>query len=168
MKLPCMILCLMTFQLIGQQIEINNYQISQDGVVSIDFRIKQSHSSRERYDVLFYSSLDGYSVPIKYKVEDVKPGESQKATFSGEEQFGGYNGEFQIKLVAQATVFPIKISPINKGLKIGKSTNISWSDYHESGPYEVSLYQGLQLKSKLATGLASTQYVGKIPKSLKK
>jgi len=70
--------------------------------------------------------------------------------------------------VAQASTFPIKIDPIKKGLKMGKNASFSWSDYHESGPYEISLYQGLQLKSTLASGITSTQYTGKIPKSLDK
>lgn len=168
MKLPSLILCLAVFSASGQQIKINNYQVAPNGTVNVDFTVEQSHSSREIYDVLFYSSIDNFNQPIAFKVENVKPGESKRASFSGSEQFGGYNGTFQLKLVAQASTFPIKIAPLDKGLKIGKTNSISWMDYHDSGPYDVSLFQGRQLKSKLATGLTSTRFTGEIPKSLEK
>lgn len=168
MKLPTLILCLITFSAVGQQIKINNFQVAQNGTVNVDFTINPSHSDREVYDVLFYSSIDNFNRPIAYKVENVKTGVSRNTSFSGSEQFGGFTGQFQLKLVAQASTFPIRITPIDKGLKIGKTNNISWMDYHDSGPYDVSLYQGQQLKSKLATGLTSTRYSGQIPKSLEK
>ena len=168
MKLPILTLCLAVFTASAQQVKINNYQVAPDGTINVDFTIDQSHSSREVYDVLFYSSIDNFNRPIAYKIENVKPGVSKKASFSGSEQFGGHDGSFQLKLVAQASTFPIKIMPIDKGLKIGKSNSISWTDYHESGPYDVSLFQGRQLKSKLATGVTSTRFTGVIPKSLEK
>ena len=168
MKLLSLILCFTCFCALSQQVRVNDYTIDESGTVNVDFTIAQSHSSREIYDVLFYSSVDNFSDPIAFRLENVKAGENKRATFSGSEQFGGYNGPLQLKLVAQATIFPIKISPIDKGLKIGKTNTISWMDYHGSGPYDVSLYQGTQLKSKLASGISTTSYTGEIAKSLVK
>ncbi len=168
MKLPSLIFCLFAFSAFSQQIKINNYEVRPDGMINVDFTIDQSHSSRELYDVLFYSSIDDFRNPIRFKAENVRPGVSKKVSFSGSEQFGGYSGQFQLKLIAQASTFPIKLMPLEKGLKIGKSNTISWVDYHDSGPYDISLYQGTQLKSKLASGLSTTRYTGQVPKSLEK
>jgi len=167
-KLPILLIGLLTYSAHSQQIKVNDYQVDVNGTVNIDFTIEQSHSSREVYDVLFYSSIDEFTLPIEFKVENLKPGTRKKVSFSGSEQFGGYGGSFQLKLVAQASTYPIQVMPLDKGLKIGKSNTISWTDYHESGPYDVSLYQGGQLKSKLATGLIGTRFNGLIPKSLEK
>ena len=162
------IVCLLgIFPILAQTIHTSNFEIS-DQQVQFDFRIEPKHTERERYQLKIYHSGNNYTEPINYQLNNLIPNRSYKASFDGGNQIGSFDGDILFRLTIEATQFPIELSDAPKSLKIGKNANISWFDYHEEGPYDVKLYQGLQEKSTLAEGIESTSYSGKIPKSLEK
>ncbi len=168
-RLTYLILLVHIGYLHGQQISIDSLNVSGDGIVSFNFLVRANQSVREQYDVSVFTSKDDYQKPIDVSLPSIQPNTTYSVSFNGPDKIGEFAGPIQFKLEARASVFPVKIESVSSDvLKIGKKVEISWSDYHESGWYNIELYQEEELKKKLIGHHRGTTFETTLPKDLEK
>ena len=148
---------------------MNNIQISQDGIISLNIQIEASNSEREEYELFIYTSKDDFQQPLDLDLGTFKTNTSYPIEFDGLRKIGEFEGSLQLKLKAEATRFPVMIENISKEkLKLGKEFTINWSDHNESGWYNVELYQNGDFVAKLIGHHRGLSLEGEIPKDLDK
>jgi hypothetical protein len=97
------------------------------------------------------------------------PGRAYQFSFDGNEQVGYFEGNLEFRFDISATTFPVEMLPSNaKTLKKGKSYTINWSDFNQSGTYDIELLKSGQVFQVLETNYSGTSYTSVIPKSTAK
>ncbi len=154
---------------VPQSLEINNLTVDEEGIVTFSALINASHSNRERYNMLIYSSIDAFSQPIDFTYKDMVPGQTYEISFDGNEQFGQYKGDVLFKFDVMASTFPVKVNvPENQVFKLGKKMNFSWQDYHNVNSYDIELYRRGNMVQTLAEDHTGQSFNGILPKQLDK
>lgn len=152
----------------AQELRIINLDVSPEGLVSFRALIESHHSWRETYELKVYSSADDYKKALGLNLNSLKVGNPLDVSFDGPQVIGGYKGSLQFKFVAQATTFPVEVTMNESKFKRGKSINITWKDFHESGWYDVEMYRGGSLFKELVANHRGTSYTAKLPKKMPK
>ncbi len=154
---------------LAQDVTVSNLSLSESGEVSFNFQISAKSSAREVYDIIIYSSKDNYTNPLDVQLNSLSPQVDYSVKFDGLEKIGPFDGVLQFKLKAVATLFPVRVEEMeNTKLKRGKSVLVSWNDYHESGWYNVDLYQNGEVKANLISNHRGLSYESELPKDLEK
>ncbi len=154
--------------LYSQSLQISNLGTEPGGKVSFTAEIDKSHSDRELYQLQIYSNLDGFQTPLDFEFSGMKPGEPYDISFEGNEVFGTYQGDVQLRFDVVATTFPIRVDQIDKNFKPGKKVSLAWTDFHNVNNYNIELYQGINLVQTLASGHRSKQFEGVLSKDVEK
>jgi len=162
------LIVLTTLYSFAQDIEIQNLRATREGQIAFDYTIAKGHSDRERYDVQIFTSADNYAKPLAIQISDIPPEQNQKVSFRGADHFPqGYSGSVRIRLVAEATLYPVQITNYSKKIKMGATMNISWQDAGNNSNYDVVLKQAGK-SNTLANGVSGTSYSGTLPADLGK
>lgn len=152
----------------SQNIALKNLQATREGQITFDYAITKGHSDRERYDVKIFTSADNYAEPLNIRISEVPPEQGQKVTFRGADHFpSGYSGSVRIRLVAEATLYPVQILDYSKKVKAGAQMNISWQDAQNNSSFDVVLIQDGQ-PSTIANRVTGTSYSGTLPENFGK
>lgn len=162
------ILILVLMQARSQNLRITNLDIDPEGKVSFTALIESHHSWRENYELKVYSSADNYSKPLGLNLSALNPGSPLNVSFDGSQKIGNFKGTIQFKFIAEATAFPVEITLNESKFKRGKSVNIIWKDYHESGWYDVEIYRGGTLYKSFVKNHRGTSYTAALPKKMPK
>ena len=153
--------------LYGQEVIMDNLR-SAKGEISFDYQINSDHSSRERYTIFIYTSADDFKQPLNISIKEVLPDELHTFTFKGAQYLpAGYSGALRLKLVAEATVFPVIITDVSKKVKPGGALEISWKDAERGHRYDVQLIKDGQITS-IAHGIPDYSFSGNLPSTMEK
>lgn len=152
----------------GQSINVSDLAVSDQGTVSFRYTIAQKFSNREYYKLEVFSSANNYTSALSLNLDPVQAGQLKRVEFDGPAIVGEHKGELQFKFKAEATVFPVQITTTAKKFKSGKNITISWDDFHESGWYDVELYQDGLIRKTLVKNHRSTIYTADLPKKMDK
>jgi DUF971 family protein len=153
---------------IGQSIIINDLTVAEGGTISFSYTVNPKFSDRESYQLQVFSSTDNFTKALPLSLPTVKAGELRVASFSGPQMLGNYEGALQLKFKAVATAFPVQITTTAKKFKSGKNITISWDDFHDSGFYDVDLYQNGYVNKSLAKSHRGNSLTTPLPKKLPK
>ena len=74
----------------------------------------------------------------------------------------------QLRFRAVATSFPVQITTTDNKFKPGKNITISWDDFHDSGFYDIELYQSGYVAKSLGKSHRGTTITASLPKNLEK
>ena len=152
----------------AQSIQVTNLKVEPNGRISFDYLVDKHHSDREVYKLELYSSVDQFNRPLNVDLAPVKVGQSQKATFNGPSIIGNYSGDLQLKFKVTAVEFPVEITSTPSKFKSGKNVTISWTDFQDSGWYDVELYKNGSLIKSLAGNHRGTSLSTQLPKKMEK
>lgn len=153
---------------IGQSIRIDDLNVAEGGTISFSYTVDPKFSDRESYQLQVFTSTDNFTKELPLNLPNVKAGELRVASFNGPQLLGNYQGALQLKFRAVATAFPVQITTTAKKFKSGKNITISWDDFHESGFYDVELYQNGYINKSLAKSHRGTSLTTPLPKKLDK
>jgi hypothetical protein len=119
--------------------------------------------------VQIFGSHDNYQVPLDLDLQNLAPREAHTVSFEGLDKVGPFEGDIQFKLVAEATLFPVKVLPSTvRRVKKGGRLQINWFDHQGEGPYDIELRKNGNLVHSIATGVAGTSHIAELPQSLKR
>ncbi len=152
----------------GQSISVDNLTVSEGGMISFSYTVNPKFSDRESYQLQVFSSTDNFTKALPLNLPAVKAGELRTASFSGPQVLGSYEGSMQLKFRAVATAFPVQITTTAKKFKKGKNITVSWEDFHDSGFYDIELYQNGYITKSLAKSHRGTSITTTLPKNLEK
>ncbi len=156
------------FSLQAQSIQVSNLAIDDEGKVSFRYSVAQKYTGRESYQLQVFTSADEFKSAIPLTLAPVAAGETKSVSFDGPELIGDYAGPLQFKFTVEATKFPVRITSTENKFKSGKSITISWEDYHESGWYDVELYEGGYISKTLASNYRGKLLSTSLPKKMTK
>lgn len=161
------------FLLIGltlwsQSLQVTNLRAESNGRISFDYQINPHHSDREVYKLELYSSVDQFRTPLKVDLAPAPVGRTNKASFNGPAVIGNYSGDIQFKFKVTAVEFPVEITSTPSKFKSGKTITVSWTDFHDSGWYDVELYKNGSLVQALAGSHRGTTFSTQLPKKMEK
>lgn len=153
---------------LGQSIIVDNLNVSASGTISFSYTVNQKFSDRENYQLQVFTSTDNFTKALPLNLPAVKAGELRTASFSGPQLLGNYEGSMQLKFRAVATAFPVQITTTAKKFKSGKNITISWEDFHDSGFYDIELYQNSYISKSLAKSHKGNSITTPLPKKMDK
>lgn len=152
----------------AQELSISGFNVSERGQVEFGVYIASSHSDRERYDLIIYSSADDFRDPLDLSITNLAPGEVYPIEFDANQLVGSFEGELRFRIDIKASVFPIKADLKEKpSFRRGKEIDISWTDYHNSGPYDVELRRGDDV-IEMAKNVSANEITTALPKDMEK
>ncbi|MEP0365837.1 MAG: hypothetical protein ABJN36_10150 [Cyclobacteriaceae bacterium] len=152
----------------SQDLRIMNLDINDDGKVSFTALVRSHHSSRETYELKVYTSADNYAKPLDLNLKTLKVDAPLDVNFDGMTKIGNFKGSIQFKFVAEATAFPVQVKIVGDKFKRGKKMTVSWTDYHESGWYDIEMYRGGTLFKSMVKNHRGTSYSVDLPKKMPK
>lgn len=152
----------------GQTINVENLNVSDGGNISFSYTVNPKFSERETYQLQVFTSTDNFAKALPLNLPAVKAGELRTASFSGPQLLGNYEGSMQLKFRAVATAFPVQITTTAKKFKKGKNITVSWEDFHDSGFYDIELYQEGYISKSLAKSHRGNSITTTLPKNLEK
>ncbi|MEP4533457.1 MAG: hypothetical protein ABJ004_10240 [Cyclobacteriaceae bacterium] len=151
----------------AQELSIDQLEVSNEGVVSFTCSVIQHHSSREEYSLFIYTSVDDFNEPLNVEVGTLRPGQLTTVSFDGNEIIGDFDGNIEFDFRLKAVTFPVEVMLEKRKFKKGKKINVRWTDFHESGWYDLELYQNGESVHRLIGNHRGTYYSGKLPKDIK-
>lgn len=152
----------------AQTLVVSELLISDDGIVSFSCMVSAHHSDREEYEISVYSSADNFEKELPVDINSVRPGVTLPVSFDGNQVIGDFDGFIEFDIQLSATTFPVQITSTNKKMKKGKEVTISWQDFHESGWYDIEIYQNDFLFNKLIANHRGTSFTTTLPKKMPK
>lgn len=152
----------------AQTIDVTDLAVSDQGTVSFRYTIAQKFSDREQYKLEVYTSADNYTSALPLNLDPVPAGQLKRVEFDGPAVVGDFKGQLQLKFKVEASIFPVRITTTAKKFKSGKNITIAWDDFHESGWYDVELYQDGLIRKTLVKNHRSTIYTADLPKKMDK
>ncbi|MEO9476461.1 MAG: hypothetical protein ABJG41_13045 [Cyclobacteriaceae bacterium] len=151
----------------AQKLSIDKLEVSNEGVVSFTCSVTQHHSPREEYNLFIYTSVDDFNEPLNVEVGTLRPSQLTTISFDGNEVIGDFDGNIEFDFRLKAVTFPVEVTMEKRKFKKGKKINVRWTDFHESGWYDLELYQNGVSVHRLIGNHRGTYYSGKLPKNIK-
>ena len=151
----------------AQEVRLDGYRIDSAGQVSFTCTVSKHHSDREQYRLAVYTNKDLFKAPLPLELPFLGAGRPERIVFDGGSMVGDYDGYLTLDVRAEAVVFPVEVSAPVKA-KRGKEIELSWSDFHGTGSYDVALYQSGGAQVPLAKGHAGNYLAAKLPKTTAK
>lgn len=152
----------------AQTLKVENLSISPDGKVKFSCIVYPHHSDREEYEIKIFTSADNFQKPLPLQLNSLRPNVPLPVSFDGNKMIGDFDGAIEFDVRISATIFPVQVTTNGDKLKRGKSIIISWNDFHESGWYDVDIYQRDILYQKLVGNHRGTSYTTILPKKMPK
>jgi hypothetical protein len=155
----------------AQQVDIRNFTVSEDGILTLEYLIKASHSQRETYTVHFYSSADNFQSKWDFKQENIAANKVIVVTLKLQDHLpSNFQGNLQFRLKAEATTFPVRITAFDEKVKMNAQTHLAWVSSRNDSNYDIKLvrqgetiflaknYQGVHFNGKLPEGIGKGKY----------
>lgn len=152
--------------LLAQDIQIQSFQVAENGIISFDFTVSPKYSLQERYTVYIYSSADNFQKPLSVSFTDVIPNQSTIATINGPMELQGYSGPLSFKLSAVASLFPVRVLNAPKKLIKGREFIITWESIRDR--HSIELVDKNNRVIELSPRVAGRSYTGETPGNLKR
>jgi Ser-Thr-rich glycosyl-phosphatidyl-inositol-anchored membrane family len=160
---------LISAQLAGQKFENINAAF-QDGKVSITYDLVGGQPNRF-YVVHILSSHNNFARPLTKVTGDVgegvAPGIGKKIIWDASSELGDFAGNVNFKVNAEIIPLPFafKAPALNKAIRRGKGTMITWDGGRSNQTIKLELYQGSTLLNTVAEVGNTGSYEWSVPRN---
>jgi len=152
--------------------KIENVTFTSDGEsVFIDYFLK-GEFAEQTFDVVAYSSFDGFKNPLKQVTGEVNRADIQagkkKITWDAKKELTLYEGPLSIKIVAKVVSnYWIKTAFSGATLKRGKEYEIEWGGFKPETPVNIYLQYPDNKKVEIGTYQTGKSFMWKVDRGTK-